>query len=52
MVEKGVSYDSIIMTFTISIKTSSLTKTRNYSEYQPKLFDEIKRLKEVEVWLS
>ena len=36
------------MTFTISIKTSSLTKTRNYSEYQQKLFDEIRRLKEVE----
>jgi len=46
--KKGVSYDSIIMTFTISIKTSSLTKTRNYSEYQQKLFDEIRRLKEVE----
>ncbi len=46
--KKGVSYDSIIMTFTISIKTSSLTKTRNYSGYQQKLFDEIRRLKEVE----
>lgn len=36
------------MTFTISIKTSSLTKTRNYSGYQQKLFDEIRRLKEIE----
>ena len=36
------------MTFTISIKTSSLTKTRNYSGYQQKLFNEIKRLKEIE----
>ena len=46
--KKGVSYDSIVMTFTISIKTSSLAKTRNYSGYQQKLFNEIKRLKEIE----
>ena len=46
--KKGVSYDSIIMTFTISVKTSYLTKIRNYSGYQQKLFDEIKRLKEIE----
>jgi len=46
--KKGVSYDSIIMTFTISVKTPSLTKIRNYSGYQQKLFDEIKRLKEIE----
>jgi len=46
--KKGVSYDSIIMTFTIFIKTSSLNKNRNYSGYQQKLFDEIKRLKELE----
>ena len=36
------------MTFTISVKTSYLTKIRNYSGYQQKLFDEIKRLKEIE----
>ena len=36
------------MTFTICIKTSTLTKTTHYTGYQQKLFDEIKRLKEVE----
>jgi len=43
-----VSYDSIMMTFTICIKTSILTKTTHYTGYQQKLFNEIKRLKEVE----
>ena len=47
-VKKEVSYDSIMMTFTICIKTSTLTKTSHYTGYQQKLFDEIKRLKEVE----
>ena len=47
-VKREVSYDSIIMTFTICIKTSTLTKTTHYTGYQQKLFDEIKRLKEVE----
>lgn len=37
-----------MMTFTICIKTSTLTKTTHYTGYQQKLFDEIKRLKEVE----
>ena len=46
--KKEVSYDSIMMTFTICIKTSTLTKTSHYTGYQQKLFDEIKRLKEVE----
>jgi hypothetical protein len=46
--KKEVSYDSIVMTFTVCIKTSSLTKTQHYTGYQQKLFDEIKRLKEVE----
>ena len=45
---KEVSYDSIMMTFTICIKTSTLTKTSHYTGYQQKLFNEIKRLKEVE----
>ena len=36
------------MEFTICIKTSTLTKTSHYTGYQQKLFDEIKRLKEVE----
>jgi hypothetical protein len=36
------------MTFTVCIKTSTLTKTTRYTGYQQKLFDEIKRLKEVE----
>ena len=43
-----VSYDSIVMKFTICIKTSTLTKTTHYRGYQQKLFDEIKRLKKVE----
>jgi len=37
-----------MMTFTICIKTSTLTKTTHYTGYQQKLFDEIKRLKEDE----
>jgi hypothetical protein len=36
------------MEFTICIKISTLTKTTHYTGYQQKLFDEIKRLKEVE----
>lgn len=36
------------MTFTICEKISTLTKTTHYTGYQQKLFDEIKRLKEVE----
>ena len=36
------------MEFTICIKTSTLTKTSHYTGFQQKLFDEIKRLKEVE----
>ena len=47
-VKKEVSYDSIMMTFTICIKTSTLTKTSHYTGYQQKLFDEIKRLKDIE----
>jgi len=37
-----------MMTFTICIKTSTLTKTTHYTGYQQKLFDEIKRLKDIE----
>tara|TARA_B110000977_G_C10802279_1_gene386774 strand:+ start:86 stop:382 length:297 start_codon:yes stop_codon:yes gene_type:complete len=37
-----------MMTFTVCVKTSTLTKTTHYTGYQQKLFDEIKRLKEVE----
>ena len=37
-----------MMTFTVFIKTSTLTKTTHYTGYQQKLFDEIKRLKEFE----
>ena len=36
------------MEFTIFIKTSTLTKTTHYTGYQQKLFDEIKRLKDIE----
>ena len=43
-----VSYDSLTMEFTICIKTSTLTKTTHYTGYQQKLFNEIKRLKDVE----
>ena len=46
--KKEVSYDSLTMEFTICIKTSTLIKTTHYTGYQQKLFDEIKRLKEVE----
>ena len=41
-------YNSLILDFTISIKTSKLTKTSHYTDYQQKLYDEVKRLKEVE----
>ena len=37
-----------MMTFTICIKTSTLTKTSHYTGYQQKLFYEIKRLKDIE----
>ena len=40
-------YNSLILDFTISIKTSKLTKTSHYTDYQQKLFDEVKRLKEI-----
>ena len=43
-----VSYDSLTMEFTICIKTSTLTKTTHYTGYQQKLFNEIKRLKDIE----
>ena len=36
------------MEFTICIKTPTLTKTTHYTGYQQKLFDEIKRLKDIE----
>ena len=34
------------MTFTICVKTSTLTKTSHYSGYQEKLYNEVKRLKD------
>ncbi len=37
-----------MMTFTICVKISTLTKTTHYTGYQQKLFNEIKRLKEIE----
>ena len=46
--KKVVSYDSLTMEFTICIKTPTLTKTTHYTGYQQKLFDEIKRLKDIE----
>lgn len=36
------------MTFIICVKTSTLTKTTHYTRYQQKLFNEIKRLKDIE----
>ena len=41
-------YNSLICKFTVSFKSSTLTKTSHYSGYQQNLFDEVKRLKEVE----
>jgi hypothetical protein len=41
-------YDSLICKFTLSFKTSTLTKTSHYTPYQQKLFEEVKYLKEVE----
>ena len=37
-----------MMTFTITIRTSKLTKIVHYNGYQQKLYDEVKRLKEIE----
>ena len=41
-------YDSLICKFTLSFKTSTLTKTSHYIPYQQKLFEEVKRIKEIE----
>ena len=41
-------HKSIFLKFNISIRTSKLTKTSHYTEYQQRLYDEVKRLKEVE----
>ena len=41
-------YDSLICKFTLSFKTSTLTKTSHYTPFQQKLFEEVKRLKEIE----
>ena len=46
--KKEVCYDSLILEFTLFIKTSKLSKTSNYTDYQQRLFEEVKRLKEVE----
>ncbi|MDG1014785.1 MAG: hypothetical protein P8O09_06185 [Flavobacteriaceae bacterium] len=37
-----------MMTFIICIKTSTITKITHYTGHQQKLFDELKRLKEIE----
>jgi len=39
-------YNSLICKFTLSFKSSTLTKTSHYSEYQEKLYNEVKRLKD------
>ena len=41
-------YNSLVCKFTLSFKSSTLTKTTHYTPYQQKLFEEVKRLKEVE----
>ena len=41
-------YNSLICKFTISFKTTKLTKTSHYSGYQEILYNEVKRLKEIE----
>tara|TARA_B100000963_G_scaffold361529_1_gene397462 strand:- start:1520 stop:1876 length:357 start_codon:yes stop_codon:yes gene_type:complete len=41
-------YNSLICKFTISFKTTTLTKTSHYSGYQEILYNEVKRLKEIE----
>lgn len=41
-------YNSLILNFTLSFKSSKLTSTSHYTDYQKDLFEEIKRLKEVE----
>ena len=39
-------YNSLILKFTLSFKSSTLTKTSHYSGYQEKLYNEVKRLKD------
>ena len=39
-------YNSLICKFTISFKSSILTKTSHYSGHQDKLYNEVKRLKD------
>ena len=39
-------YNLLICKFTLSFKSSTLTKTSHYSEYQEKLYNEVKRLKD------
>ena len=39
-------YNSLICKFTVSFKSSTLTKTSHYSGYQEILYNEIKRLKD------
>ena len=39
-------YNSLICKFTLSFKSSTLTKTSHYSGYQEKLYNEVKRLKD------
>ena len=39
-------YNSLICKFTISFKSSTLTRTSHYSGYQETLYNEVKRLKD------
>ena len=39
-------YNSLICKFTVSFKSSTLTKTSHYSGYQEKIYNEVKRLKD------
>ena len=41
-----IDYNSMIVRISLSTKSSKLTKTSHYSNYQQQLYDEIKMLKE------
>ena len=46
--KREVTLNSIIMEITVVVKSANLTKTSHYTDYQQKLYNEVKRLKEVE----
>ncbi len=46
--KREVTLNSIIMEITVVVKSANLTKTSHYTDYQQRLYDEVKRLKEVD----